>query len=265
MLVFIIPLRSAKVAKSWDTVSKLLERTLRSVCRQTVDEFRVIVVCHELPILQQDYPKVEYVSVDLPIPDADDLESKETDKYRKLWVGLQHARKFDSSHIMFVDSDDCVSQNIAAFVKHHANCDGWYVWSGYEYVEGRSSVQFRKQSFEQYCGSCNIVRTDLLQAYVGDTQLSDINDSRFLRHETLPKLLKEQGILLEALPFPGAIYITNNSENSVYQQALMVSRLKGDIKKILRFYALRLYKRFASRRLTEAIRREFGLYDLSQC
>lgn len=262
MLVFIIPLKSAKVSKSWDRVSRLLERTLQSLYNQTSSNFQVVIVCHERPTLARKYPNLEYVEVDLPIPDIHDVNDKMTDQARKFWVGLHSARQFKSSHTMFVDADDCVNRNLVSFVNDHADCNGWFLSQGYEYIDGTSWIKLRKNKFEQFCGTCNIVRTDILNDYIADTKLSDIQDHSFLQHTTLPYKLKAQGVELQPLPFPGAIYITNNSENIMYQKSLWLQELKGDVRKQLKFYALRFYKILTSQRLTQTLCDDFGLYKV---
>lgn len=68
MLVFVIPIKSPKVATSWSGVCQLFERTLRSVCNQTSSDFRVVVVCNEIPQIEFNHSSVEYLKVDFPVP-----------------------------------------------------------------------------------------------------------------------------------------------------------------------------------------------------
>lgn len=49
MLIFVLPLQSPQASRGWQLVSRLCERTLRSICQQTLDHFRVILVCNERP------------------------------------------------------------------------------------------------------------------------------------------------------------------------------------------------------------------------
>ena len=71
MLVFIIPLKSRQVAKSWNLVSQQLERTVKSACNQTDSDFKVIVVCNEKPDISFHHPHLEYLEVDFPPLGAD--------------------------------------------------------------------------------------------------------------------------------------------------------------------------------------------------
>src|SRR4051794_19196923 len=99
MLAFIVPLKSRRVAKSWEYVSLLFERCLRSVCAQTEPDFKVVVVCHERPEIDFQPPAVSYLAVDFAVPGRDHL-SRDGDKYRKIIAGLLAAREFSPSHVM---------------------------------------------------------------------------------------------------------------------------------------------------------------------
>ena len=69
MLCFIIALKSKKVSNNWETVSKLFETSLRSAYQQIDSDFKIIVVCHEMPQLQYSYNnRVEFINVDFPPP-----------------------------------------------------------------------------------------------------------------------------------------------------------------------------------------------------
>ncbi|MGD1921077.1 MAG: glycosyltransferase family 2 protein, partial [Pleurocapsa sp.] len=110
MFVFIVPLKSAQVSNSWQQVCQLFERTLRSICQQTNQNFQVICVCHEKPEIDFSHPSVSYLQVDFPIPYWNkktfvraENHNQCVDKGRKMWLGLAEAKMFDPSHIMFVD------------------------------------------------------------------------------------------------------------------------------------------------------------------
>ncbi len=66
MIVFITSLRHPANAHSYPRVLHLLEDTLRSVCNQTTDNFRVIVVCNEIPTLSFSHPNISFVAVPFP-------------------------------------------------------------------------------------------------------------------------------------------------------------------------------------------------------
>lgn len=74
MIVFITSLKHPDTVASESTMIRLLERTLSTLEAQTDSDFRVIVVCHQIPQLSHTYPQAEFVLVDFPAP-ADNFES----------------------------------------------------------------------------------------------------------------------------------------------------------------------------------------------
>jgi len=133
MLVFIVPPKSQEISKSWRQTCQLFERCLRSICRQTDADFKVIVVCHETPNIQFSRPAVHYVEVDFDMP-KDYLE-QERDKGKKVIRGLRYACQFSPNHVMFVGADDCLSCHIAEFTNQNIHFNGWVLSKGYVYQE----------------------------------------------------------------------------------------------------------------------------------
>lgn len=268
MLVFIIPLRSAQVSRSWEQVCVLLERTLKSVCNQTCSDFRVIVVCHEKPDIEFKHPKVTYVCVDFPAPveaagraDNQALLRKELDKNRKLFVGLLQSQSLNPSHIMIVDSDDLVSKHLAKFVKNNAQSNGWFVNQGYEYEEGTDFVKLRRRNLHLRTGTSHIMRFEALKADFGK-DLSEI-DHRYLAHQSIVAWMASRENPLAPLPFAGSVYTTDNGENIWAQKGNFFQR-KSTLKSLVRFYGGKLYKFLITQPLTESLRDEFGLYTIER-
>lgn len=272
MLVFIIPLKSPKISNSWSHVSRLFERCVRSVCNQTSPDFRCLVVCNEKPDIKFSHPHIEYLEVDLPVIKLDPkqiyktprryCEERNKDKERKILMGMVHARKFEPSYVMPVDADDCVSKRLAEFVNHNSQCNGWFISDGYQYSEGSRRVYLRKGDFNVKCGSCNILRYDLLHFP------KNINYDRPRRilpgHHDIKKFMRRQETPLEPLPFPGAIYVTEHGENNYYQKGFDPDnpRLKYSHPFLTRMK--KVYKIFNSRPLSPTDVAEFSFYDLQE-
>ena len=53
MFCFVTPLRSPQLSDNWPRICELFERTATSVFRQTVPDFRHVVVCHERPTIRR--------------------------------------------------------------------------------------------------------------------------------------------------------------------------------------------------------------------
>ncbi|NJK56509.1 MAG: glycosyltransferase family 2 protein [Pleurocapsa sp. SU_5_0] len=264
MLVFIIPLKSAKVSYSWVQVSKLFERTIRSVCNQTSLEFRVIVVCHEQPDIEFEHSNVTYLQVNFPLPAWEvntDHASRDTDKQKKIFTGLMYARQFNPTHIMFVDADDCVSKHLAKFVLQNPESNGWMFDKGYEYFDGSKSILLRQKGFCYRCGTSSIVKYELI-APDKNMKVDNIDRKWLFHGNQIKKQLFIQGVILDTLPFLGAVYITNHGDNIRNQITLELQRANSILQK-MRFLLLIIGKRFLSQKLVDSIREEFSLYDIN--
>lgn len=264
MLVFIIPIKSPKVSTSWTYLSKLFERCLRSVCNQTTSDFKIIVVCNEKPEITFHHPNVQYLQVDFPAP-VNEYDAKMDDRSKKVVVGLLAAKEYNPSHVMLVDADDCISKQIAAFVKQNSKSNGWFVDKGYEYIDGSSWISVRRSRFYRMCGTCNIISYKLFtlpEKLLPYEQISGYD--RFLTgHSLATGDLAERGTPLEPLPFPGAIYIRDSLGESATLQESWLQRFKRNPKEPLHVFRRILFTPINEKPLTKEIREEFGLYDLS--
>ena len=247
MLVFVTPLMSSQVAQNWERVKQLFIRTIRSACAQTCPDFRVLVVCHEIPDIEFQHPAIDFLPVSFPPPGADRLR-RISDQNRKIFVGLQRSLTFRPSHVMILDADDCVSKRVAAHVAAHSSSNGWYINKGYFHMEGCPEIHWERHRFHKWCGSSHVLRPEFM----------DLPDQYFegwrYRHTQAAIKMRKRGTPIQPLPFPGAVYNVSHSENlNDYAPILWPKN------PFLRFARRVLFYR----RLTPRIRDEFGLYPLS--
>lgn len=263
MLTFIIPVKSKKVSNSWGYFSKLFERTLKSICNQTSNKFRVVVVCHEKPDTDFAHPNLEFVYVDfeppLLTPETKDKHDglKEEDKARKILAGLEYIKKYDQDYVMVTDADDCISNKIAAYVDNYKSADilGWYFKKGYIYREGDKFISLNKENFNTLCGSCIIVKPNLIN------HIFKQKPHLLYVHQTI-KLTDDK--VLSPFPIPGSVYSMGNGENH-YMSSNMIKNLNSKnlfsldmIKSIIR-----KLKKYRVKTLNTKIRSEFGIYHVA--
>src|ERR1700735_5565200 len=129
MLLFLLPLQSPAASRGWRLVSRLAERTLRSICRQTSDSFRVVLVCNQRPDTDFTHPALTIIEEDFPIPT--NREERMIDKSRKINRGAVFARAWAPFHLSLTDADDCVSNRLPRFVDDRPLAQGWYFPNGY--------------------------------------------------------------------------------------------------------------------------------------
>jgi hypothetical protein len=264
VLGFVIPVKSPRVATSWIEVCKLFERCLRSVCNQKTPNFRVVVVCNEIPSVQFKHNNVNFLQADLEIPE-NDYASKIRDREKKVVIGLMYLKRYNPSHVMCVDADDCISNRIARYVEDFGTGNGWFIDSGYEYEEGANFVICRKSGFFRICGTCNIINYKLLHLPHESDKYANITDKdydRFIGGHGLARAdLENRGTPLEPLPFPGAIYIRDKIGESVTMQEPALEKFMRNPRE--NFRHVKKMMSFLNRQvITEDIRDEFGLYPL---
>jgi hypothetical protein len=86
MIVFVVPLMSPRVANSWQRVSQLFERSMRSICNQTSMDFRVVVVCNQRPETDFCHTHLIYLEVDF-LPASQDIIAKTVDRDAEFCTG----------------------------------------------------------------------------------------------------------------------------------------------------------------------------------
>lgn len=259
MLYFIIPFRSENSSGDFAKVSLLLKRTLASICNQTCDEFRALVICHEKPYGITHHPKVEYVSVpfepppasamDLPLEDR--LFAFRSDKGRKLTMGLGIARNRATDYVMFVDADDLVNRRIAQLCKEISHPNGWLIDRGYRMDERTPWIAYRRKRFNYECGSSYILRTAKAPFPEHPDYSLDMNDHytrMYELHAHVGENMARSGFPLAICPFYGAVYYCN--DQAMYSKDFR--RRDGLVRNIMRAM-------IKGRIITGSFAREFGI------
>lgn len=132
-------------------------RTLWSVYNQTDPDFKILVACHDVPVLTHEYDeRVEFLRVDSPIPTT--KEEMMLDKGHKIHTIGMKIREYGGGFTMMVDADDIQSNRIAAYVNAHPNANGFLSRNGYYYHVGDD---FIKKGHKFPNGSSTIVKYSL--------------------------------------------------------------------------------------------------------
>lgn len=216
MIYFLIPLRSKAASKNWEEVSRVFNRTLASVYNQTDPDFRIFVACHDIPSLEKTYDaRVEFIQAETPVPTTP--HEMMLDKGYKISLMAQRLRLLGGGYTMLVDSDDLVSNRIAAFVKQHPNRNGFLSKYGYVYNEGLPYMK-KVYKLHRICGSCSIVnyRTEDLPEDL-PKDLWDLKpfEKYVIRksHRYIPDYLENNGRKLDTCPFITTVYVRNTGDN----------------------------------------------------
>ncbi|MCW5515613.1 hypothetical protein [Muriicola sp. Z0-33] len=270
MLVFVVPVKSEKVSTNWKVFSILVERTMQSICQQTSQNFKVVVVCHEIPEMNFKHENLEFIQVDFDPPstkridDPNEIDpknpyrnvAKEEDKARKIMKGVEYGRKYNPDYYMVVDADDCISKHLVKFVDENKSPEnvGWYFKQGFIYNEGSNLIFLNKNTFNVLCGTCIIVAADYVD------QLLPQEPFVVFTHDFTTL---SNGKEMKPLPFTGAIYSIANTENycSTPEAVKRMNSYKifeGE------FYVniIRKMKKYRIKLVNRNLRNTFGLYKL---
>ena len=251
MLAFIVPLQGRCASKNWPLVCALLTRTLLSLLAQRHPDFRIFLVCSEVPNGCPIDDKLTIIVRSFPAPDMSRWENRMTDKWSKVRVGLVAARELTPCHIMVVDADDCVSNQLSGYCAASPYAHGWIFDKGWVHDEGSRFIFKKRHNFDLICGTSSIVRTRADE--LPETETDEREHFHILRsgHTGIRARSIERGTSLETLPIPGSVYNVATGENHT------AFSLQG-----WRSKQILLQKLVSYRLLTHKIRQEFGLYDL---
>jgi len=268
MVVFVVPVKSAQISTNWKVFSLLVDRTMRSICQQTSDNFKVVVACHEIPEIEFSHPGIEFVQVDFDPPTDEAIRAvtnddpsnyrnaaKEADKAKKIMAGIAYARQYNPSHFMVVDADDCISNKLVEFVENDTSgTPGWLFRKGYIYNEGSKIIFLNKNTFNVLCGTCIMIKSEYVD------QLLDEKPRALFNHDFEAL---EDGTALLPLPFPGAVYSIGNTEN--YCSTPEAVKKMNSYKFLRKDFFENIIRKMAKYRvkpLTKKMRSEYGLTRL---
>ena len=262
MLIFVVTVKPQALANDWLAYSKVVNRTLMSLTRQTSSAYRVVVVHDELPSPLFRHPKIDFVQLSRPIPR--DHAEKNQDKAARLLAGVEHARRWPVIYVMPVDSDDLISIRLANFLEGQSMRSGWVSSSGYIWPGGWPIVLHEKRNLPDLCGSTLILRVDNVReffpeggtAYAGGSRSANLKmppEAVWFDHQ---RVHLESGESLSPLPFPATVYSVLNGENIRATDEMVRNRTRG-LGKSLDFIS-RLKDR-PPRAITRSFQREFGL------
>jgi hypothetical protein len=212
MLCFVMALKSKVVSNDWKKVCEVFGNSLRSAYSQIDPDFKVLVVCHEIPTLSDQYDeRVEFIQVDFPPPEKLVTQKTMADKWRKLAVGMVRVGKIKPDFVMIMDADDLVSNQLSQYVNAHKSENGWMLRKGYTYRHNRPWI-YQNNHFT--CGSDAIVNSRLIK-FPQNSDPKSIEDCVVLKwgHTIIGEKLKEAGTPLKSLPFRGAIYVCDHGDN----------------------------------------------------
>lgn len=268
MLGFVVPIKPRAFSKDWNYDLQLLNRTAQSICGQTCNNFKLIIVYNEKPEISFEHENIIYAAYPYPPVTVSEIEDYDSyvvkyynrkyaermmDKGKKLLYGCKIAVEASCDYIMCIDSDDLISNKLAAFVDKRLEIKkaGWRIKRGYVYEEN-SSVLIKNNCIQNINGSTHVIRKDLIN-------IPDFSSNIFWNYNlfeahgyTYFRIKDFHNELLEDYPYFGTIYIIHKGNYSNILQLTKESTIKNLVKKIVK-----------GKLISKSIRKEFHLFKLS--
>lgn len=209
--LFAIPLVAKSVARDWERACQLLSCTLDSILNQTNPNFKVALICHDVPDIPKLLdPRVVILKSLSPIPSTPNEQM--VDKGHKKRLACAYLYGLGGGWIMLVDADDLVSNRIVDYVCKSDAKYGLLIDDGWEF-DCVIKKMTKAPRFNRMCGTSAIFKfskNELPSNALHDQRtLSDAFESHRLWRETSMNL----GRPLDFVNFRAAIYTINNQQN----------------------------------------------------
>ncbi|TCD07716.1 hypothetical protein EZ449_14380 [Pedobacter frigidisoli] len=248
MIGFIVAFKPRQNSKDWTNDCVLLNRTLRSICNQTSNNFAVYLIYHDLPPELYHHPNLKFIKFPYPfckIENLADVYEKHLndekmyvngyDQGKKILFGANEAINDGCSHIMSVDADDLISNRIVSFVENQkSKSDVWFVSKGYIFLTNQSLLLRKPSKMYAINGSTYIIPREYIPIPNFDSNGIE-SFGFFSAHNYLFYNLRERGISLRPLPFYAIVYVAHTSNWTNIAQTFDHLSLKNIFLKILRY------------------------------
>lgn len=221
----VIPLKSKKVAKNWDTTTKNLQATVDSVLAQSSENFHAVVVGHDCPeFLKADSYQnsrcqfLQYSDFEPPVAGEVEAENQlryEFDRCTKILRGIMHLRNQHPSitHWFALDADDLIRNNFVKALEKYEESDAIILDYGYIFFKNTGIIN-KENEFSAYCGSSSIVSDKVFS-------LPDRVDEKSFRytpfgnisHMNMKERLTSDGFSISIPEERIIMYVRDNGEN----------------------------------------------------
>ncbi len=228
MNVFLTSLMHRQTARDFRVVEQSFERTARSVCNQSDDNFIFMVVCNEKPDIQFTHENLHYHIVDFPpAENSPDPTSKRIDKGSKLVSGLLKIQKYNPKYVYIIDADDWIVRSLNQFLNSKpTQTVGWYISVGYtaDLNTNRKQLKF---GVNRFCGSTFISNYATLMEKLnisgrltessGQNEIYNVLDKNlvidlFVSHGYI-EFYAQYNMKYKVIPFPSLVWLRNTGEN----------------------------------------------------
>lgn len=216
IVLFGIPLKARSVSQDWTQVQENLRRTMRSIARQTDQNFMIVVCGHDKP----DFGEYAHLATWLPVtwPEPTEPSQFSGDKMKKRRHILVRMRRLarDGLYYFLMDADDLIADSVVAHIRSDHNSRGYLVDKGYVLDAAAGAIAKlnpQTKPFYRACGSCAAfwLRPKDMPARHSDktAYFCTLRDHTKYREAT-----QAAGRPIVPFPFYAAIYLLNHGSNN---------------------------------------------------
>jgi hypothetical protein len=241
------------MSANWHLTQALLRQTLASVSRQTCQDFRVLVVCHDPPSLRPKkgcwtLPTVSIEQAPFSAPSILRSDTAHRDMKRKVALGAARLVQDGCDWIMKLDADDLLARETFAFIENSVS-DAVIFRKGLVIVSGSRWHLLETRNFHRVCGSCFAMRRDLIMDVAAGEAAHPL--SQFFvsdHHEQVVERCLEHSVRVNYPPFAAACYVQHSDMMSTLFQPAYRRSIRELVGRLRRL-----------RRTTATIREQFAI------
>jgi hypothetical protein len=211
-LHFVIPIRHPSTVLDPMAQYLMLKQTICSIANQLGPNWSGWIVANPGQRLPDIPKKFNVIYADLPIEAT--LSTARTreqhwsafrlDKGRRVWEAVRRLNQEDV--FMVVDDDDLVSRRLSRFIGSVNVRSGFYVNQGYSWQGGDHPFE-PINNFHRLCGTSLLIRVGFSLSHASsDRTGNDSTISELGSHRLIVDRAIREGVPLEPIPFPGAVY-----------------------------------------------------------
>ena len=225
LFVFAIPLIGSHLTDDFESICRLLGKTLKSCLQQTDKTIAILIACNEIPpadFVPQD-DRIAYLVLDR-VSRARLLTMPRLDVVEKRHALMKAAVNMQAKYYFQFDADDLVSNRLVESVRSINDANGYIIDRGY-LLDSRSdqlypipNATFPNPKFDELCGSSVIVSfLDEAGAEAKSKNMDFVTKVWRLGHDLARSLFLAEGRPPQVLDFPAVIYRANHGRN-LYMQ-----------------------------------------------
>ncbi|UVI28628.1 glycosyltransferase family A protein [Paenibacillus spongiae] len=216
-VAFAISLKSKLVSRDWEKVQDNLAKTLRSILRNTDQNFRIVIAGHEKPKIEEmKHKRVTWLSVDFPPPKNSNGFSGDKMRKRKA-IGVYLRKIKFSGYFMPLDADDWVHYRFVEYIRSQPRSDAFVLRRGLMINLVNKEVWLRRDRFFIGCGSSAVIYMSN-EDFPRSSRKEDVRNKFFhmvlKAHTRVIQHLEERNKQYVMIDFPFITWVLAHGDNN---------------------------------------------------